>query len=455
MELYKKKINIERKKIRDNEKKENEYTLKNNNLNLSSETKKNIKKKSIKYVIQIGKNRRVSNTSSSYDIKPHYGRMINPKILNDGDSRYIKTFTNTDNSSPNKSFQIIDSVSNNNKYISINDYSPMTYIDINNINPTKRNFKTIETDSSNKKKNSYKNLSFILNVNTEKSQNEISSIYNEGYNKYPDSKIMNRNSRVLKERYEISSGKEKRNRNIHAMPRIRKNNVSIQNYKIKINEENEVIDLIKEIEELQTIIKNLKKDNYNKNKEINILKNELDNFEEKRTKKIDDIFRESDNTSKLKNEYFKLLQDYDNNINDFNQLKDNYNEMVDEFNSLKTEKIKLVNNNLKLKTDYNNLKNEVNKTVDDYNKIVDDYNRLDKENKKLKNNYEKIRMREMKSEDKKEEDFNKLIEDYNQLKEEYDKLKEVNNKINLIYQKMKIMRDYMKDTTTLKMKMNY
>ena len=233
MELYKKKINIERKKIRDNEQKENAYILKNNNLNLSSETKKNIKRKSIKYVIQIGKNRRMSNTSSLYDIKPHYGRMINPKIINDGDSRYIKTFINSDNSSPNKSYQMIDSVSNNNKYISINDYSPMTYIDINNINPTKRKFKTIETDSSNKKKKSYKNLSFVLNINTEESQNEISSIYSEGYNKYSDSKITNRISRVLKERYEKISGKEKRNRTIHVMPRIRKNNVIIQKYKIK------------------------------------------------------------------------------------------------------------------------------------------------------------------------------------------------------------------------------
>ena len=384
MELYKKKINIERKKIRDNEKKENVYILKNNKLNLSSETKKNIKRKSIKYVIQIGKNRRITNTSSSYDIKPHYGRIINQKIINDGDSRFIKTFINSDNSSPNKSYQMVDSISNNNKYISINDYSPMTYIDINNINPTKRKFKTIETDSSNKKKKSYKNLSFVLNINTEESQNEISSIYSEGYNKYSDSKITKRISSVLKERYEKILRKEKRNRTIHAMPRIRKNNVSIQKYKIKKNEDNDTIELIKEIEELQTIIKNLKKDNYNKNKEINILKNELDNFEEKRTKQLDNIFRESDNTSKLKNEYFKLLQDYDNNINDFNKLKDNYNEMVDEFNSLKTEKIKLFNNNLKLKTDFNNLKNEVNKTVDEYNNIVDDYNRLDKENKKLR-----------------------------------------------------------------------
>ena len=214
MELYIKKINIERKKIRNNTKKGNKNIylqkeqkdrVKYNNLNLSYETEKNIKKNSIKNIIQIGKDRRISNTSFSYDIKPQHERMISPIIVNNGDSSYIKTFINSDNSSPNKSFQMIDTVSNNNKYISINDNTPMTYIDINTINSSKRKFKTIETDSSNKKKNNNKNLSFILNVNSEESQNEVSSINNERYSKYP----VNRISRVLKERYEIISGKKK------------------------------------------------------------------------------------------------------------------------------------------------------------------------------------------------------------------------------------------------------
>jgi len=34
------------------------------------------------------------------------------------------------------------------------------------------------------------------------------------------------------------------------MPRIRKNNINIQDYKISLNEDNDAIELIREIEEL-------------------------------------------------------------------------------------------------------------------------------------------------------------------------------------------------------------
>ena len=76
------------------------------------------------------KNRRISNTSVSYDIKPHHERMISPIFVNEGNSKYIKTFINSYNSSPNKSFQMIDSISYNNKYISINDYTHILIITI-------------------------------------------------------------------------------------------------------------------------------------------------------------------------------------------------------------------------------------------------------------------------------------------------------------------------------------
>ncbi len=38
------------------------------------------------------------------------------------------------------------------------------------------------------------------------------------------------------------------------MPRIRKNNINIKDYKNSLNEDNDAIELIREIEELQTII---------------------------------------------------------------------------------------------------------------------------------------------------------------------------------------------------------
>jgi len=275
MELYKKKINIERKNIRDNnEKKENEniYLLKKqkkiikrSNLDLSSESKKNNnskventknKKKLIREVIHIGKNRRFA--SASCDLKPHYERLITRRIGSEGENdRYIKAFINSYNSSLNESNQMIDSRltdSKSNKYFSINDYIPTTYSDRSNINFTKRKYKTIETDSFNIKRRNYP---FYINVNSEESQNEISSSLNfEGYKRYPYFKIMNRVSRILKEKYEkISGKKKKRNRTINAMPRIRKENNNNIDYKININkEDNDVIELIREIEELQIII---------------------------------------------------------------------------------------------------------------------------------------------------------------------------------------------------------
>ena len=471
MELYRKKINLDNKvnkrlrdKYIDSEysqprtnnkniifqkmlKKKNLSRPKNDALNMSSEHIQNVcssvedilsnekkKKSAIKYVIQIGKNKRIPNTSTSYDLEPNYERSESPRRNRGYGKGYINSFKN----SPMKNQD--EQNPGMNKYISISDY---TNIDLNN---PKRNYQTLKNDTS-------KSLLNQPNyINTEESQNDfdLSSINDEergggNYGRNPDSRIMNRINRVLKERYEKAERKtnERRNRNIPAMQRIRKhsNNPSNFNYRNN-NNDDDVDELIKTIEELQAANKNLKRDNYNKNKEINMLKNDLDNMQKEldekrmeRDKEIEDIFKEN-NDPKLKNEYYKILQDYDNNINDFNNLKDDYNQIVDEYNSLKTEKNRLFNDNKNLKNnlvrlemDYNNMKNEANKAIDDYNNIVEDFNKLDQENKKLKEDFDKIKDNEYQPGEIKDEDFNKLNNDYNKLNDDYNKLNDDYNKL--------------------------
>lgn len=169
----------------------------------------------------------------------------------------------------------------------------------------------------------------------------------------------NRNNKPMKK----ITKRDMRNKDIQAMPKLRKdssnkyltgnahktNNI---NTNTNTDEEMDINELIRTIEDLQSIIngqkheiKNIKKDNYNKDKEINMLRNELDSMQKElddkkveHDKEIEDIFRDSEGNPKLKNEYYKLLQDYDININDYNTLKDDYNKMVDEYNKLKRKK---------------------------------------------------------------------------------------------------------------------
>ena len=92
---------------------------------------------------------------------------------------------------------------------------------------------------------------------------------------------------------------------------------------LRENNDDDINELITTIEDLQSIIngqkyeiKNLKKENKRKDKEIeyltkeiSTLKNELDEKEVAQEKNIEDIFQNND-VIKLKKEYFKLLQDY-------------------------------------------------------------------------------------------------------------------------------------------------
>ena len=151
--------------------------------------------------------------------------------------------------------------------------------------------------------------------------------------------------------------------------------IKYKNKNIKTEDnEDDIKELIITIEDLQSIIngqkfeiKNLRKENRKKEKEINYLGNEVDNLkkelEEKtveRDKDIENIFNNNDSI-KLKNEYFKLLKDYDDGINDYNNLKDEYNKMVDEYNNIKKDKNKLLEESKKNKINNNKIKEEFNK----------------------------------------------------------------------------------------------
>ena len=255
MELYRKKINIGNKVSRrlrekyneaenatqneQNEaqntyfqkmlKKKNVSQPKNDALNLSSENIQNVrssvedilgnennKKRAIKYVIQIGKSRKIPNNQASYDVEPRFEKSESPKREGKG---YIKGYVNSYKNSPsrNTNEQKRPSESGPKKYISINDYSNT---DVNN--PNRRKYKTIDNNSSNKK-NNYPNQDESQNDNDK----EISSFIEDEkrvYGKSPEPRIMGRINRVLRDRYENEEKKpqNRRNRNISAMPRIRK-----------------------------------------------------------------------------------------------------------------------------------------------------------------------------------------------------------------------------------------
>ena len=459
MDLYHKKININnkvgrrlREKYREAElaeqsrnestylqkmlEKKHEARQGNKALNISSENIKNVrsnvediladeynKKRAIKYVIEIGKNKRIQNNSHSVD----YGKSESPKF---GGKILIQPIGESYKNSPNKIISIHrrEPQSDANKYISIND---STNNNQNFNNPTQEEIPN---------------------------EFEMSSLEEDkGVYRSQEPGIMSRVNRVLKERYEkaaIKKPQERRNRNmiIPAMQKIRKhsnpNNFANYNFNNRNNNEedyDDIDELLRTIEDLKMANNSLKNDCYNKSNEINILKKELDNMQKElddkkieHDKEIDELLKADENNPKLKNDFNKLMKEYDNNLNELNELKDNFNQLVDEYNMIKYENIRLQDDNRflkndiqKYKIDYNNMKIEANKAVDDYNNIIDDFNRLEQEHKELKNEYDKIKDRESMPYNENEnipseirdDEFNKLNEDYNKLNEEYNKLK--------------------------------
>ena len=289
MELYRKKINIGNKVSRRLIEKYNEAdnppkNLKGNSylkkmiekkhapqrrgeaLNLSFENINNVrsnvedilsnensKKKAIRYVIKIGKNNNIP-TNTSYDNEHHYGRSESPKFRERG---YPREYVNSYKNSPDRNLNVLQP---SNKYISINENNNQY------LNEPKRGY----NDSSKKL---------------------LSSFVEEERKKNQEPRIMGRINRVLQDRYENAMRKpqERRNRNIQAMPRVRKHTPDFGNYTViygtnKEFDNNDIDDLINVVDDLQITNKNLQKDINNKNRELNMLRNELDNVK----KELDD-----------------------------------------------------------------------------------------------------------------------------------------------------------------------
>ena len=425
------------------------------------------KKRAIKYVINIGRNKNIRN-SPNYDATRRFEKSASPNRGRLGQNRYAESYETTPsrNRGPHRRGESYF----NNRLATLNDYTPYTNTGYNNLR--KKNRFNDNISYKNNMRPSRRNYSQYMDIDddeyydnpqnygpVEESQNdlEFSSINDDDRMqrlRNVDPNRSRRTNRLLNETYEKPS-RRMRNKDITALPNMRNNRYLITNN----TTDDDVDELIRTVEDLQTIIdgqkqdlRNMRKDNYNKDKEIGLLKLELDNMQKElddkrleHDKEIDDIFKSNDNNSKLKNEYFKLLQDYDTNINDYNLLKDDYNKMVDEYNNLKAEKNKLNDdnknlkqNNSKLKDEYNNIKTEANKALDDYNNIVDDYDKLERELKKknndldqlqdendrLKKDYERIRSRNRgkQSDDKKDEEFNKLNDDYDKLNDELNRV---------------------------------
>ena len=443
---------------------------------LSNEENKN---RAINYVIKMGKNRDIYNSPRD-DVYRRFEKSASPnnrKRLGNFPNVYANSYETTPRRSKYSNPKGDRYFSN--RLTTVNDYAPITYIGSNNLRNKNRinddiTYKNIIYSSRRKYApyndyydNEENNRNSPNYINIEESENDL-DYYNNDNDRIPNErnvepKMSRRVNKVLSETYERAA-KRVRNKDIVALPQIRKD--SHNKYINSVNTSNDDLEeLIRTIEDLQAInkkqkndLRNMRKDNYNKDKEIDLLKNKLDSVQRKlddklleHEKEIDDIYKNNDNDSKLKNEYFKLLQDYDTNINDYNNLKEDYNKMVDEYNNLKSEKNKLnednknlKQSNMKIKEDYNNIKTEANKTLDDYNNIVDDYDNLErqtrrmnndleilqKENDRLKKDYERIRVRNRgkQNEEKKDEEFNKLNDDYDKLNEELNIVnKELNN----------------------------
>jgi epidermal growth factor receptor substrate 15 len=415
------------------------------------------KKKAIKYVLEIGRNR---NNRISPRSNQRLDKSASPPMKVRGG--YIRGNIESFRTSPNNNFyngRAYNISITSNKYPQGNDYNigPKTVSNFYNPNQLKTNNYIKINDNQDRNQNYdgeneeyYESQPNYANINQQdRNDYDLISVNNidekaiQGmkYARSPEPRMANRIIQSLNDSYERASRRsnlpQRRNKDIQMMPRQRKQ-YNTSYFSTNTNNDDDVSELIRSIEELQSVIngqkneiKNNRKDIINKNKEINYLKNELEQMqkelEDKRVehdKEIEDIFNNNNSNPKLKNEYYKLLQDYENNVNDFNNVKDEYNKMVDEYNNLKKENENLKQNNTKIRTEYNNVKNEANKAFDDYNSIVDDYNKLDQENQKLKEDYNKLKLRNKGQQVQEGND-----EEYTDLKNENDLLKKENEEL--------------------------
>ena len=391
MDLYHKKINIDNKQrrrgrernIRENNQNKNIYLQKmiqqtppgNDSVDMSSAgdnihnirtnmedifSKEETKKKAIRYVIEAGKAKYLRNSPKTADRHQKSVSPINQRVGGQNSSGNLESFKAT----PNRTYY--DSRSNNipnsriNPPPENNNYGYTLNTVSNFYNPNQRNINNYGRiyNNPNRSQKQIPNQNYIEgeeeyyesppnynNLNPEESQNEyeISSSNNLDernyqvipgmkFSKSPEPKLVNRIPQVLIERYQKASRQQnypismRRNKDIQIMPQ-QKNPINNNYNNVDQGLEDEIDELVRTMDDMQSIIngqknqiKNNIKDINRKNKEINFLKNELNNLQKELDDKMmehdqemDNIFSNNNNT-KLKNEYYKLLQDFENII---------------------------------------------------------------------------------------------------------------------------------------------
>jgi len=252
------------------------------------------KNKAIKYVIEVGKNKNIRNSPKTKEnriqksVSPFHHEVKGPYI-----SGNVESFQAT----PNRNYYDSKGNNTNNRNVPLNTnnisyYGPNT---VSNFYPRQRNVNNFVRINNIKNKSKtpqnyndedeyYDNQQNYNNINPEESQNEyeLSSMNNADdrnfqpipvvkYSKSPDPRILNRIPQVLNERYQNAERQQnnrpqRRNKDIQIMP---KSNNQINNYNIiNPNIEDEMNELVKTVENLESIINGQKNEIKNNRKEI-------------------------------------------------------------------------------------------------------------------------------------------------------------------------------------------
>ena len=296
------------------------------------------KKKAIKYVIEIGKNKNIRNSPRTAD---RCQKSVSPNRRDGGNKN---TYGNVESFkvTPNRTYYNSRGFNTNNRVNPINENNSFGYASntaSNFYKPNKNIINNYNRVYNNPNQNQNLNPNQKYNegeeeyINPEESQNEyeLSSINNiddrnfqpiltnpgTKFSRSPEPRLVNQIPQILKEKYQNASHQQNypynRNKDIQLMPKQKKQKNNYNN--VNPNIEDEIDELVKTIDDMQSVIngqknqiKNNVKDINRKNKEINFLKNELNNMQkeldEKRIehdKEMENIFNNNNNT-KLKNE---------------------------------------------------------------------------------------------------------------------------------------------------------
>ena len=256
-------------------------------------SEENNKKKGVKYANQ--KNRDLQSPDSTTQIRKRIDKSASPRHM----GGYPRDYNNEDNREATPLRKVLN-LSREPYYSEVgkrfNTINNDTKAEPNNIR--KKNIRTINRKNFKNQYNDGEDDDYYDNqqnyLNPEESQNdyEFSSIQDDEkianglkFSRSPPP-MRNRNqfTKVIKNpRYN-----ETRNKDIQVMPKLRKQptNTNYLSNNINSNTDEDVDELLRTIEDLQSIInaqkneiRKLKKDNYNKNKENILLKNELDDLQ--------------------------------------------------------------------------------------------------------------------------------------------------------------------------------